>query len=352
MKKILLIAGICISVFIATLAAGSYLLYQKPSIRFLLIISEIINPSGFEKKESVLKLRTHDTPMTIFTPVDNKPGKYYFFLHGFTPEEYRHPTLIKMAAAISCTTGRTVFIPFIKGITKQGWTLAEVAEEVGNVYLDLRKQHPGKYNAFGACVAGTGLLVAFNTIPVSEYPDKLFLYGPFSSGKDLVAYYNKAGVEIDYIVKLANALNSDDYTEKQKHLVSKAILASKPGTTDREEMRAILGDALYNRIDKSAVDNREFMSIDEGKIFTKGKKVPNSKFYIIHSNSDEIIPYSFGLSLHKFLLSCGAKSRFAGTELFGHTSSSFSISDSYKEIRNLINFLDDLFEEKDGNNLP
>ena len=352
MKKILLIGGICISVFIATLAAESYLLYQKPSIRFLLIISEIINPSGFEKKESVLKLRTHDTPMTIFTPVDNKPGKYYFFLHGFTLEEYRHPTLIKLAAAISCTTGRTVFVPFIRGITKQGWTLAGVAEEIGNVYLDLRKQYPGKYNAFGACVAGTGLLVAFNTIPICDYPDKLFLYGPFFEGRGLVDYYNKAGVEVDYIVKLANALNSDDYTEKQKHLVSKATLASKPGTTDREEMRAILGDALYNRIDKSAVDNREFMSIDEGKIFTKGKKVPNSKFYIIHSNSDEIIPYSFGLSLHKFLLSCGAKSRFAGTELFGHTSSSFSISDSYKEIRNLINILDDLFEEKDGNNLP
>jgi hypothetical protein len=348
MKKILLIAGICISVIIAALATGSYLLYQKPSIRFLLIVSEIIDPAGFEEKEITLKLKNGDTPMTIITPVNNRPGKYYFFLHGFTPEAYRHPTLIKMAAAISCLTGRTVFVPFIKGITKQGWTMAEVAQEVGSVYTDLRKQHPGKYNAFGACVAGTGLLVAFNTIPVSDYPDKLFLYGPFFTGKELVDYYNKAGVEVDYIVKMANAHNSDDYTVKQKNLVSKAILASKPGTTDREAMRAILGDVLYNRIDRSTVDNREFMSINEASIFTKGKKVPDSKFYIIHSNSDNIIPYSFGLGLHKFLLSCGAKSRFAGTMLFSHSSSKFSISDSYKEIRNLIDFLDDLFEEKDG----
>jgi len=348
MKKKLLIVGICISVIIFALATGSYLLYQKPSIRFLLFVSEIIKPAGFEKKETVLKLKNFDTPMMIFTPVNNKPGKYYFFLHGFTPEAYRHPTLIKMAAAISCTTGRTVFVPFIKGITKQGWTLAEVAEEVGNIYLDLRKQHPGKYNAFGACVAGTGLLVAFNTIQVSDYPHKLLLYGPFYTGKGLVDYYNKAGVVIDYIVKLANAINSDAYTDEQKNLVGKAILASKPGTTDREMMRAILGDALYERIDRTPVDNREFMSIDEGSIFTKGKKLPDSKFYIIHSSTDDIIPYSFGLSLHKFLLSCGLKSRFAGTELFGHSRSEFSISDSYKEIMNLIDFLDDLFEEKDG----
>jgi hypothetical protein len=214
--------------------------------------------------------------------------------------------------------------------------------------MDLRKQRPGKYNAFGACVAGTGLLVAFNTVPVGYYPDKLFMYGPFFTGKELVDYYNKAGVEVDYIVKMANALNSDAYTDKQKKLVNKAIVASKPGTTDREAMRAILGEDLYNRIDGSSVDNREFMSINEGSIFTKGKKLPDSTFYIIHSNSDNIIPYSFGLSLHKFLLSCGAKSRFAGTKLFSHSGSKFSISDSYKEMMHLINFLDDLFEEKDG----
>jgi hypothetical protein len=349
MKKILLIAGICVTVIIAVITAGGYRLYQKPSVRFLLIVTDIIKPSGYEKKETVLKLKEWDTPMMIFTPVNSKPGKYYFFLHGFSPEAYRHPTLLKMAATIAEVTGRTVFIPFIKGITKKGWTLAEVAKQVGSVYMDLRKQRPGKYNAFGACVAGTGLLVAFNTIPVGDYPDKLFLYGPFFTGKGLVDYYNRAGVEIDYIVKMANALNSRDYTEKQRNLVSRAILASRPGTTDREAMRAILGDVLYNRIDRSPVDNKEFIAINTGSIFTKGKKLPDSRFYIIHSNADNIIPYSFGLSLHRFLLSCGVKSRFAGTGIFSHSEKKYSIFDSYKEIINLISLLDDLFEETEGN---
>lgn len=348
MKKIIIIALICIGAISAALGVAGYALYQKPSVRFLLTISDVIPPAGCETKEITLAMKNGNTPMMVFTPANRVPGKYYFFLHGFSPEAYRHPTLKKMAIAIGRSTGRTVFVPFIPAITKKGWKLVEVADDAGAIYMELRRQYPGQYNAFGACVAGTGLLVAFNTIPLAYYPDKLFLYGPFFTGKLLVDYYNKAGVEIDYIVKMANALNSSDYNSGERELVARAITASKPGTTDREAMRVVLGDALFRRIDASTVDNKEFISINEGSIFTKGKKVPDTEFFIIHSTSDNIIPYSFGLSLHKFLVGYGAKSRFVGTRIFSH-SEKMSIFKTYKEIGDLVEFLDDVFRDDDGN---
>jgi len=349
MKKALIIIGILIILIIAAAAVGGYHLYRKPSVRFMLIASDIMKPYGYQKKEIVLKLKEWDTPMTVISPVNSKPGKYYFFLHGFSPEAYRHPTLEKLAAGIATATGRTVFVPFIRGITKKDWTLAEVARQVGGIYMQLKQQRPGRYNAFGACVAGTGLMVAFNTIPVEEYPEKLFLYGPFFTGKLLVEYYNKAGVEVDYMVKMANALNSRGFSDKERRLVADAILASKPGTTDREAMRAILGDELFNRLDESKVDNKEFVSINEGSIFTKGRKMPDTEFFVMHSTSDNIIPYTFGLSLHKFILACGGKSRFVATRIFSHSESKFSLSESYKELTDIIHFLDDLFsDDNDG----
>jgi hypothetical protein len=251
MKKIILIGGVIVSIVLSVVIITWVILYQRPGFKFLVIMSDMIHPSGITQIEKTIKVNNTEIPMTVFSPPNARTGKYYFIIHGLTPESYKHPAIIKMANAICSISGRTVFIPLIRGSAEGGRSINEVVVEIKNIYLKLRSEYPGRYNAFGSCLAGTGLLIAFNKMPVEQYPDKIFLYGPFFTGKILVDFYNKAGVdEIDYIVKMANALNSSDYKGLEKKLISRAIVASKPGITDRNEMRAILGDTLFKRIDE------------------------------------------------------------------------------------------------------
>ena len=346
MKKIFLIGGAVVSVILSVVIIAGIILYQRPGVKFLMIMSDAIHPSGITQVEKIINVNNTEIPMTVFSSRKARAGKYYFLLHGLTPESYKHPSIIKMANAICSVSGRTVFIPLIRGSIEGGRSIDEVTVEIKNIYLKLRNEYPGRYNAFGSCIGGTGLLIAFNKMPVEEYPDKILLYGPFFTGKLLVDFYNQAGVdEIDYLVKMATALNSGDYKDKEKKLISKAIGASKPGITDREEMRAILGDALFKRIDEAKVDNRELSQLNETSIFTRGKKIPGSDFYIIHSTSDNIIPYSMGIMLQNFLIKCGARSRFVGTTLFGHSQKNITLGTYYQELPELISFLDDLFQE-------
>lgn len=349
MKKVFVIIGIIASTIVMAAVIGGYILYQKPGGKFLLIMSDVVPPTGVTQIEKTIRLNNNDIPMTVFSCKNTGPGKYYFLLHGLTPESYKHPSIIKMANALCIATGRTVFIPLIRGSIEGGRSINEVTTEIKNIYLKLKELYPGRYNAFGSCIGGTGLLISFNKMPAEQYPDKLFLYGPFFTGKILVDFYNRAGVEeIDYLVKMASALNSGEFRSKEKKLISKAIVASKPGRTDRDEMRAILGDKLFKRVDESKVDHRELLQLNEFSLLTKGKKGPESDFYIIHSTSDDIIPYSMGLMLHKFLIRCGLHSKFLGTSLFGHTQTKRTLDTYRRELPELIGFLDELFQEKDG----
>ena len=344
--KILKIAGIAIAALILSIVIAATILFDKKSIQFLLTLTGTIKPTDYKEEEIKIKVDGEEIPMKVFTSTHSLKGKYYFFLHGFTPESYQHPALIKMAIAFSHATGRTVMIPFIRGSVEGGRKIPETAREVADIYMTLKKTYPGRYNAFGSCIAGTGLLISFNRLPVEDYPDKLFLYGPFFRGIDLINYYNQVGVEIDYMVKLANAMWSEKFNKKEKALISKAIIASKPGITDRKEMRRVLGDSLYERIDSEKVFHDAVIGLNETSIFIPGKKIPSSKFYIIHSASDNIVPFTAGLGLHKFLTGCGAKSRFLGTNIFTHTQVKLSPLQAIRETFELIEFLDDLLDEK------
>jgi hypothetical protein len=349
MKKALAIIGIIIAVLAGSLLVTGIFLHSKSSIRFLLAMADVSKTADITRTERTLRVRGSEIPIMVFSSKSVQPGRYYFLLHGFTPESYQHPTIIKVAHSLCRVAKRTVLVPKISGSIEGGKSIPYLAHEVKDVYMAVKNEYPGRYNAFGACVAGTGLLVSLNLLPAEEYPEKIFLFGPFFTVQLLMEFYNNAGIhEVDYLVKMASALNTiNKYTKQENALISKAIAASKPGTTDREAMRAILGDKLFKRIDEAKIDNREFADINEYSIFSKGKKLPNSEFYIIHSTTDDIIPYTMGFSLHKFLRQCGVKSRFVTTNVFGHSQNKMSISSYFKEFNEMLSFLDDLFEEND-----
>ena len=63
----------------------------------------------------------------------------------------------------------------------------------------------------------------------------------------LANFYNTSGMEIDYIVRMTNAMRHPVITGPEKDLISRAILATKPGLTDREEMKR-MADIFRGRI--------------------------------------------------------------------------------------------------------
>ncbi len=339
-KKILFI----IIVVVLILASTILVLFNKPSVRFMLVMNDTISPPGIIEREVTLRSNGENTPMMVYSRNNAASDRYYFLVHGLTPKSYRHPTIQKIAGAIVWASGCTVFVPYIRG-SETDRSIKHVCSDIVRLYTDLRTQYNGSFNAFGACISATILLLALNDVPQELYPKKVFLHGPFLNGEMLADFYNKSGMEIDFIVKMANAIRNKSFSEEEKALLSKAIAATKPGITDREEMKRILGEKLYEKTEKAPVDYSEFKEINELTLFPKNRPLPKCRYYITHSRSDNIIPYSMGMGLHQYLLQRGLPSKFIATGAFQHSDKAGSLLKLAKEATSLMDFFDDLFEE-------
>lgn len=348
-KKTLYVSiAIIVLIIVSLLCIGSIILYSKPSVTFMLVMNEIVPAWGVTAKEADLALTNGQTKMTIYTRIINsKKDRYYFCLHGLTPQGYTHPSLVTLAKALALATGRRVLVPYLKG-SETTRDILDATNEVASMYCQVRKNYPGKYNGFGACISATMLVGALRNVPLALYPDKLFLYGPFLNGEMLMHFYNTAGQDVDFIVKLANAMRHAKTTEDEKKLISQAIVATKPGKTNKDEMKKILGIELYTKVDTLKIENPEFKAINELTLFNAKKPLPQCKYYILHSKSDNIIPYSMGVSLHKYLLQLGLTSTFVATGTFQHTQTQKSIKTLYNEYKEIKSFFDDLFSDDEN----
>lgn len=346
-KKTLFISLVVLTVICLTIAGVVLRLYFRPSVRFMLTMNDTIQPEAVIEKEVLLHTNGEATPMLIYTRENAPAGRYFFLIHGLTPKSYRHPTMKKISSAICWSSGYTVLVPHIRG-SETSRSIKEVCGDIARIYTDLRAQYKGRFNAFGACISATILLLALNEVPQELYPEKVYLHGPFLNGEMLADFYNKSGMEIDYIVKMANAIRNNSFSESEKALISKAIAATKPGTTNREDMKRILGGELYWKAEKAPVDYSEFKEINELTLFPKDRPLPKCKYYITHSRSDNIIPYSMGMGLHQYLLQRGLSSRFLATGAFQHSDSAGSVFKLIGEARALMEFFDELFEETEN----
>ena len=145
-----------------------------------------------------------------------------------------------------------------------------------------------------------------------------------------------------YVVKMAITLNMDIFSEAEKNLIRKAIAASKPGVTDRSEMKKIMGEKLYNDIAVIKLHHRDFEDISPRTMF--GRKRSNCTYFILHSKTDNIIPYFEGKSLADFMKKRGISTKFLGTEYLEHAQNQASVTGFIKEMKYLIRFFDELFE--------
>lgn len=344
MKKRLLTAGLIFLVFCLIVAGGVLWLYFKPSVRFMLMMNDTITPPGIIEREVTLHVNGEETPMLIYSRENAPDGRYFFLIHGLTPKSYKHPTVKKIASALAWASDYTIFVPYIRG-SETSRSIRNVCGDIVQIYTSLRSQYQGRFHAFGACISATILLLALNNVPLELYPEKVYLHGPFLNGEMLADFYNNSGMEIDYIVKLANAIRNNSFSDSEKALISKAIAATRPGVTDREEMKRILGEELYLKAEKAPVDYSEFKEINELSLFPKDRPLPKCKYYITHSRSDNIIPYSMGMGLHQYLLQRGLSSRFIATGAFQHSNKAGSTMKLLSEAKALMNFFDDLFDE-------
>ncbi|HNW27364.1 MAG TPA: hypothetical protein PKN50_02710 [Spirochaetota bacterium] len=346
-KRIIAISAIVTASILVLLAASAgtfyYILIQKPSVKFLLANSGFREPVNYTKKEIVMDVKGEKVPVVVYRHKTAKSDKYFMLQHGLTPQGHRHPRIDRFAASICDSTGMNVLIPFVKG-SIQGGSLVKTYDNMADIYTVLAREFPGKYRAFGACIGANILLVALNRVPDDIYPEKIFMLGPFFDGKTLFEFYNRMAKpeDLDIMVKMAITLNMDIFSEKEKDLIRKAIAASKPGTTDRSEMKKILGDRLFSDIAVVKLHHRDFENINPGTMF--GKNRARCKFFILHSKTDNVIPYFEGKNLAEFMKKSGISTRFLGTEYVEHAQNQASVTGFLKEMKYLIRFFDELFE--------
>ncbi len=346
-KKIIAVTAIVILslLVLSGLTAGTayYILMQKPSVKFLLTNSGFRTPARYTKKEIIMDMKGEKVPVIVYRHETTKSDRYFMLQHGLTPQGHKHPKIDRFAASLCDATGMNVVIPFVKG-SIQGGSLTKTYENMADIYTVLVKQFPGRYRAFGACIGANILLVALNRVPDEIYPEKIFMLGPFFDGRTLFDFYNKISKpeDIDIMVKMAITLNMDVFSEKEKDLIRKAIAASKPGTTDRSEMKKILGDRLFSDITVVKLHHRDFEDINPKTMF--GKNRAKCKFFILHSKNDNVIPFFEGKNLAEFMKKSGISTRFLGTEYVEHAQNQASVTGFLKEMKYLIRFFDELFE--------
>ncbi len=269
-------------------------------------------------------------------------------VHGLTPQERDHPAMHKIAASICDATGMNVLKPYIDMRIQEGrLPVAMSVENFALAYKTLHEKIPGEYRAMGGCLGATTLLIALERVPREIYPKKVLLLGPVFDGKKMIDYYNKAGVNVDFIVKLATSLTSDIYSDDEKKLIQTAFNAVKLGVTDKNEMRKILGDGLYHDLLMLKVRNSEFEKINLESILLNKKAFPDCEYYILHSANDTIVPRVQGEALYKFMKKYGYHSNFVGTEIFDHSENKVTVSGFIKEMKYLVGFFDGLFSGDD-----
>jgi len=346
-KRIIAVTAIVMASILVLFAASAgtayYILMQKPSVKFLLANSGFREPAHYTKKEITMDVKGEKVPVVVYRHKTARSDKYFMLQHGLTPQAHRHPKIDRFAASICDATGMNVVIPYVKG-SIQGGSLTRTYQNMADIYTVLVKQFPGKYRAFGACIGANILLVALNRVPDDIYPEKIFMLGPFFNGRTLFDFYNKISKpeDIDIMVKMAITLNMDVFSEKEKDLIRAAIAASKPGTTDRSEMKKILGDKLFSDIAVVKLHHNDFENINPGTMF--GKNRARCKFFILHSKTDNVIPYFEGKNLADFMKKSGISTRFLGTEYVEHAQNQASVTGFLKEMKYLIKFFDELFE--------
>ena len=347
-KKILAGIGIAILSLIAflLLSAGAVYLIamNKASVRFLLSNSGFITPMNYIKQETFIDVRGTRVPVMTYRHPRAKTDIYFMLQHGLTPDGYQHPKIDRFATSLCDATGMTVLIPYVKG-SVEGGSLKKTYDTMADIYIALVKKFPGRYRAFGACIGANILLVALNRVPAEIYPEKIFMLGPFSQGRTLFDFFNKLSnpEEVDIMVKMAVTLNMEVYNEAEKNLIRKAIASSKPGTTDRSEMKKILGEKLFNDITVIKLHHKDFEDISPKTMFRE-KNRPRCKYFILHSKNDNIIPYYEGKNLALFMKNSGISTKFLGTEYLEHAQNQASVTGFIKEMKYLIRFFDELFE--------
>ncbi|HOD15587.1 MAG TPA: hypothetical protein PK307_13440 [Spirochaetota bacterium] len=346
-KKILITAVIVLAslVVLAVISAGvGYaLMLRDPGVRFLLSNTGFREPARFVKQEVFLDVNGKNVPAMLYRFPGHVSQKYFMLQHGLTPDAYKHPKIDRFARSICDATGMNVIIPMVEG-SITGGSLRGAYDRMADIYIATARTYPGQYRAFGACIGANILLVALNRVPDEIYPEKIFMLGPFSDGKVLFAFYNKLlnPEDIDIMVKLAITLNMDHFSRQEKALISKAIAASKPGVTDRSEMKKILGDKLYNDIAIIKLHHDDFEAINPGSMFAKNRS--RCKYFILHSKTDNIIPFYEGKNLADFMEKSGIDTNFLGTEILDHAENKTSVTGFLHELKYMVRFFNELFE--------
>jgi hypothetical protein len=346
-KKTLIITAIVLAGLVALIAisaaVGYALIIRDPGARFLLSNTGFREPERYIKTQVFLDVRGKKVPAMLYRFPGHVSRKYFMLQHGLTPEAYKHPKIDRFARSICDATGMNVIIPMVEG-SITGGSLRGAYDRMSDIYIAMAKEYPGRYRAFGACIGANILLVALNKVPDDIYPEKIFMLGPFANGKALFAFYNKLlnPEEIDIMVKLAITLNMDVFSKKEKALISKAIAASKPGVTDRSEMKKILGGKLYNDIAIVKLHHNDFEAINPQTMF--GNKRAGCKYFILHSKTDNIIPFYEGKNLAEFMQKSGISTNFLGTEILDHAENKTSVTGFLHELKYMVRFFDELFE--------
>jgi hypothetical protein len=346
-KKILAVTGIVVGSLMVLIAVSGVvawnIMMSRPSVKFLLTNSGFRTPSDYTKREISIDVDGERVPVMVYRHSTVKSDRYFILQHGLTPNAYRHPKIDRFAASLCEATGMNVLIPYVRG-SIEGGSLTDAYRRMADIYIALAKRFPGRYRAFGACIGANILLVALKRVPPDIYPEKIFLLGPFFQGSSLFDFYNRVSKpeDIDIMVKMAITLNMDVFNEYEKNLIRRAIAASKPGTTDRSEMKKILGAKLFNDIAVVKLHHHDFEAIGPNAMFDRGRS--GCRYFILHSKTDNIIPYFEGKHLADFMKKSGISTNFLGTEILDHAENQTSVTGFVKEMKYLVRFFDELFE--------
>jgi len=314
----------------------------------LLIQGGYLSPDRALKEE--IKVTVDGIQVPVYHYHTRSPSdRYYVFIHGLTPLGYKHPALNDLAKALVDATGMHVFIPDFTHYVRKNRNMDSIKKGVSGIYMKLQDTYPGKYRGFGSCIGGSILMNSMLEVARGKVPEKIFLYGPYNHGKGLVpllqaaAKQNNKNTDLDFLVRLTLSSRNEYFNDREKKLIEKAMLSTSPGLTDETKMRRILGKDLFRNISifKFTHDDMKIMDVKTKNI---SEHLAATRFYIIHSKNDRLIPFQQGKNLAEVLKVDGLNVSFVGTEIFSHSKNKISVTGIYNEARYLVDFFNELFE--------
>lgn len=289
MKKLL---ALLILVTAGSVIGAGIILRRHPGIMTVMAMSGFLKPPQPLAEVQKFSFAGHTNEVLRYEGNANSSKRSAVVFHGLTHHAENHPSLRNFIGALS-PHYRNTYVPVLPGM--KIYSLESGKKDVHGALKTLGGNLED-YDAFAFCVAGSFLTEALAVTPPLHMPRNVFLHSPLYDGQRVFEYYGHTQNEkLDAASLLILAANSDAFKSAENGRILGVLNSLPAGETAFSAVIGALDNELHGKIFAKHGWQNKFLQ--EYDLRTTVNRKISTRFYVLVSENDRVIPHSEGIAL-------------------------------------------------------